>query len=95
MGETKRTLKVRLSEHRQAVKRGDPKNGIAVHVQKTNHCINWEGATVQRRAEGFWLRRTVEAIQIRKATLNMNLDSGLLLPMVWNPILNPHSLPHT
>ena len=52
VGETKRTLKVRLSEHRQAVKRGDPKNGIAVHVQKTNHCINWEGTTVQRRAEG-------------------------------------------
>ena len=95
VGETKRTLKVRLSEHRQAVKRGDPKNGIAVHVQKTNHCINWEGATVQRRAEGFWLRRTVEAIQIRKATPNMNLDSGLLLPMVWNPILNPHPSPHT
>ena len=93
VGETKRTLKVRLSEHRQAVKRGDPKNGIAVHVQKTNHCINWEGATVQRRAEGFWQRRTVEAIQIKKATLNMNLDSGLLLPMVWNPILKP-PLPH-
>ena len=37
VGETKRTLKVRLSEHRQAVKRGDPKNGIAVHVQKTNY----------------------------------------------------------
>ena len=30
---------------------------------------------------------TWDAIQIRKATLNMNLDSGLLLPMVWNPIL--------
>ena len=29
--ETKRTLKVRMSEHRQAVKRGDP---------KTNYCIN-------------------------------------------------------
>ena len=93
VGESKRTLKVRLSEHRQAVKRGDPKNGIAVHVQKTNHCINWEGATVQRRAEGFWLKRTVEAIQIKKATPNMNLDSGLLLPMVWNPVLKP-PLPH-
>ena len=80
-------------EHRQAVKRGDPKNSIPVHVQKTNHCINWEGATVQRRAKGFRLRRTVEAIQIRKATPNMNLDSGLLLPMVWNPILNPHPYP--
>ena len=37
MGETKRTRKAGLSEHRQAVKRRDPKNGIAVHVQKTNH----------------------------------------------------------
>ena len=89
VGETKRTLKVRLSEHKQAVKRGDPKNGIAVHAHKTNHCINWDGATVQRRAEGFWQRRTVEAIQIKKATPNMNLGSGLLLPMVWNPILKP------
>ena len=74
------------------------KGGYSHHVQKTNHCINWEGATVQRRAEGFWLRRTVEAIQIKKATPNMNLDSGLLLPMVWNPILKPHPthpLPHT
>ena len=91
VGETKRTLKVRLSEHRQVVKRGDPKNGIAVHVQKTNHHIYWEDTTVQRRAEGFWLRRTVEAIQIRKATPNMNLDSGLLLPRVWNP--HPQTTP--
>ena len=90
VGETKRTLKVRLSEHRQAVKRGDPKNGITVHVHKTNHCINWEGATVQRRAEGFWLRRTVEATQIRKATPNMNLDSGLLL---YTHGLEPHPQP--
>ena len=51
-------------------------NGIAVHVQNTNHCINWEGITVQRRAAGFWQRRTVEAIQMR-TTPNMNLDSEL------------------
>ena len=52
------------------------------------------GATVQR-AEGFWQRRTVEAIQIKKATPNMNLDSGLLLPMVWNPILPQKPPPPT
>ena len=39
----KRTLKVRLSEYRQAVRQGEPKNGIAVHVQKSNHCINCMG----------------------------------------------------
>ena len=47
VGESKRTLKVRLSEHREAVKQRDSKNGIAVHVQKTDLRINWEGATVR------------------------------------------------
>ena len=83
----KRTLKVRLSEHRQAVRRGDPRTAL-----QFIHCISWDGATVQRQAEGFWQRRTVEAIQSRKSILNMNHDSGFLLPMVWNSILNP---PHT
>ena len=89
LGETKRTLKVRLGEHRQTVKRGDQKNGIAVHVHNTQHCIDWKGSKIRRRAAGYWERRTTEAIQIRKTSPNMNLDSGLLLPMVWNPILNP------
>ena len=40
---------------------------LKVHVQKNNHWINWEGTTVQRRAEGFQLRRTVEAIQISES----------------------------
>ena len=90
VGETKRTLKVRLGEHRQAMKRGDLKNGIAVHVQKTNHCINWEGATVQRRAEGFWLRRTVEAIQIKKAT-----EPGQRPPPTHGLEPHPQTTPHT
>ena len=33
IGETKRNLNIRLAEHRQAVRRGDDKNGIAVHVR--------------------------------------------------------------
>ena len=31
IGETGRTLKKRISEHKTAVKNNDPKNGIAVH----------------------------------------------------------------
>ena len=52
------------------------KTVIADYVQKTNHCINWDGVTVQRQVEGLWQRRTVEAIQMGKSTLNMNLDSS-------------------
>ena len=50
IGETKRTLKVRIAEHKQAVKKGDEKNGIAVHAHTTNHSIDWEGARVQGTA---------------------------------------------
>ena len=82
IGETKRTLKVRLGEHKQAVKRGNPKNGIAVHAHKTQHGIDWNGMD-------YWKRRIIEAIQIKTSSETMNLDSGLQLSSVWNPILNP------
>ena len=36
----RRTLKVRMAEHRRVVENKDHKNGIAVHVQKTAHTIN-------------------------------------------------------
>ena len=71
------------------MKRGVPKNGIAVHVRKNDH-----STTVQHIAAVFWQRRTVEAIWIRRTTPSMNLDSGLLLSMVWNSILNPPHTPH-
>ena len=43
IGETKRTLKIRISEHKQAVRRRD-ENGITLHVHTTNHNISWKGA---------------------------------------------------
>ena len=40
VGETGRKLRVCMAEHNRAVKNKDPKNGIAMHVQKTAHTIN-------------------------------------------------------
>ena len=58
IGETKRNLNIRLAEHscRQAVRRGDDKNGIVVHVQKCNHSIDWEGARVEQVITNYWKR---------------------------------------
>ena len=90
IGETKRTLNVRLSEHKQAVKRGDPKNGIAVHAHESNHMIDWDGARVKRSGmNNYRRRRTTEAILIKQNERTMNLDGGLQLPTLWNPVLNP------
>ena len=89
IGETKRTLKIRLSKHKQAVKRGDRNNGIAVHAHESHHSIDWDGAKVKRTVSNYWQRIAMEAIQIRTSGQTMNLDSSLQLSTVWNPILNP------
>ena len=83
VGETKKTLR------KQALKKGNPKNGIAVHAHETQHEINWNGAEVKKMKANYWKRRTFEAIQIKASSETMNLDSCLKLPSVWNPILNP------
>ena len=46
--EMKRTLRVRLGEHEQVVKKGNPKNGITVHAHETQQEINWSGAEVKK-----------------------------------------------
>ena len=90
IGETKRMLKVRLGKHNQAVKRGAPKNGIAVHAHESNHMIDWDGARVKRSGmTDYWQRRTTKAIHIKMSEETMNQDCGLQLSTVWNPVLNP------
>ena len=40
VGKMKRTLRLRLGEHKQAVKKGNLKNGIVVHAHETQYEIN-------------------------------------------------------
>ena len=55
-GESKRTLKVRLAEHKRAVQKSDVNNGIAMHVANTNHSIDWVNARVVKTVPGYWER---------------------------------------
>ena len=64
IGETKKTLKVKIGEHKQAVKWGDPRNGIAVHSHEQSHAIDWDGAIVKNSVTCYWQRR-MEAINIK------------------------------
>jgi len=45
IGETGRNLQKRLMEHKAAVRNGDRKNGIAVHLQDHDHRVNWGAAS--------------------------------------------------
>ena len=49
-GESNRTLKV---WHKRVVKKSDPNNGIAVHVAKSQHRIDWAEAKVLRSVQGY------------------------------------------
>ena len=59
--EPKRTLKVKLIEHKHAVVRSNINNGITVHIAKNECSIDWESARVMRSMRGYWERRATEA----------------------------------
>ena len=86
VGEIGRTLKKRLAEHKQAVRRFDEKNGIAVHVHQHDHHTDWKSARVVENETFYW-RRVMEAIRINSHPSTMNLDCGLNLSNLWRPFL--------
>ena len=86
VGETKRNLKTRITEHKYAVRTADQKNGIAVHVQKEDHRIDWENAMVKEVVLQYWKRRTVEALEIKTAAHTVNLDCALTLSPIWDTL---------
>ena len=80
-----------MAEHRQAVQKSDP----AVRVAKSYHSIDWKEARVVKSVKGYWEQRTMEAVEIKKSKSSMNLDRGLHLPSVWNPVFDCKQLKKT
>ena len=58
------------------------KNGIAVHVQQSQHAINWEEAKVEKVVPKYWQGRMWEPILICNQPQSMNLAYGLHLSSV-------------
>ena len=85
IGETGRTLKKRISEHKQAVMKFNMNNGVAAHVHNEDHWIDWEGAKVIGQQEFYRKRRVTEAIMIHQHNQQtMNLD----LSKLWHAPLD-------
>ena len=78
-GETGRTLKFRMAEHKHAIRMGDGNNGLAVDSLKTGHPIEWGQARVVEREENWYRRRIKEALKIQQCQVRMNLDQGIVL----------------
>ena len=85
VGETGRTLKQRITEHKRAVKNADSNNGLAVHVAGTGHTIHWDEAEVVCREEQWTKRKIKESLTIKARANNLNLDTGASIDPNWNP----------
>ena len=67
IGETGRTLKKRVSEHKRAVMKFNMNNGVAAHVHNEDHWIDWEGAKVIGQQEFYWKKSSRAATQCGNA----------------------------
>ena len=61
MGETGRTLKERLVEHKRAVREWKETSEIAVHVAETRHTMDWTGTLVVDREKEYFKRGCKES----------------------------------
>ena len=77
IGETGRSLKDRINEHRYAINRGDMKNGVAAHAWGSQHKVDWSSAKVRTVEQFQWKWKVVEAIHIHREARTSNLDCGL------------------
>ena len=90
IGETGRTLQLRIKEHRRALTNGDPcMSALAEHAINNHHNIAWEDAIVVDADPHMYHRRTLEAWHIPQEPNPMNRDRGLL-PPVYDSHIRTH-----
>ena len=83
IGETGRSMEVRMKEHQRAVRQDNTNNGIAVHANNTMHNILWESAQILHRETHWHRRKVLESLYIEEQASTMNLDGGLRLNSTW------------
>ena len=76
VGETGRSLGVRLREHKDNVRFGRDRNAISNHVSSTGHSVDWAGAKLIYSSEQTYNRLVVESSLIKHLP-NFNSSTGL------------------
>lgn len=88
IGETSRSLREGVKEHRYAVKTGNMNNGIAAHAWNSDHQVDWKTAEVRLQEQRYWRRKELEAIHIWKAERTSSMDIGLNINSIWITVLD-------
>jgi hypothetical protein len=83
IGETARTLKTRIEEHKKTTS-----SAVNEHQTNTGHEIDWENVKVVG-SEDKWMRRKIkESIAIRRDKPSLNRDQGWDLPPIFCSLLS-------
>ena len=85
IGETRRPLSVRITEHQRAVQKRDKNNANAVHAQIMGHTINWKGAHRLDREPMLKLRKIKESLHIKQERI-YNLDQKIPIHSTWDSL---------
>ena len=83
IGETARTLKTRIQEHKKTTS-----SAINEHQANTGHIIDWENVKIIGKEEQWMKRKIKEAIAIRRDRPSLNRDQGWDLPPIFNSLLS-------
>lgn len=88
VGQSKRQMKTRLKEHRNAVKRGNCNSVISNHCVEYDHMFDWDNVEIPDIERYYNLRLMSEMISVRrqKNDINIQSDTDSLL-VAYNRIL--------
>ena len=88
VGETGRSLEMRLKEHKYTVKNNDTNNGVTIHAWDNDQHVNWDAAKVVAVEHHFTMRKVLESLHVREKMNSSNLDRGYTLSPIWRPLLS-------
>jgi hypothetical protein len=94
IGETGRTLEVRLQEHQKSIEKRDPDvSKLCEHYYKTGHRFLWDEAKVIGHEEKKTARKVHEAAEIYVGGQEIISSASFDIDPVWKPMLKNLKLP--
>ena len=80
IGQTKRKVEVRMSEHKRDVRNNDPKSGLSQHSLQFGHLFNFEKTKILERIDDQACRKVAEMFHVKLAgedrTVNLQRECG-------------------
>lgn len=89
IGQTKRDLKSRISEHKRAIRSQEPeKSALCLHSISLDHVIAWSDVQILKVEPDFHKRLFAESWYINEKSPIMNRNDGLAFPSVYKKLFD-------